>query len=361
MGRRKSPNVMSQSHAFLGQGAYGCVFDKPLRCTQVPKPLIISETSNKHLVSKIFRDKDAYEKEVIASRLAASVDPTGKALLLPTTACEVDEDVYNTLSDSYKCKHSNSDEISFASTINRQMYQLIMPFGGTRIDETLRNMLHGVPIKKFLTMIGPLIDSLVMLDSHKICHNDIKGANVLMTPQGKAILIDHSLMIPYDVVYSSQKYRRLHMSYYPYPPEYRIVFNVINDALEYSIDDVYDSLSSFGTRRYEAYRMFIEDKYLDNQLNKVMKKIATGIKVVRGVVKERQVIDFMSKYVNRVDVYGMGMLFVSIAPYITYKKASEKLEAEFKKFIISMIEPNMVVRATPKKVAVAYKALLKMV
>jgi serine/threonine protein kinase len=345
----------------LGKGSYGCVYSPAIKCESNDDSsklaMSVSNRKTRREVSKVFVNDDAYKKELKAVRLAATVDPTGQSLLLPTKACKITRDQLDRVKDAKKCS-----KIYEESPRKRTFYQLTMPYGGKRFDHALKEMMFGVPFEDFLDMIEPLMQALISLEKQKVCHNDIKGANALLTPQGKGIVIDHTLMVPFSSVYAPSHYRRLKMDYFPYPPEYKIVHHILHSDSDSDSDHAYNlvsnfkhSLKDFGNDRYEAYKNFVSEKTLDAALKKV-----------QGVLQRQlhdkdsnDVIEIMSQYVNKVDVYGMGMLFVTVYKYINFSREKNHLVARKKlsKLVFSMINPDVTCRATPEEAMSMYKSL----
>ena len=147
---------------FLGRGSYGCIYSPPVPCDKKDDAFILDINSkNKHKgrkVSKIFAKEDAFQKELNASLLAAEVDPSGKLLLIPNKACAVDVDKFQKRKDAKRCKNLYGDPPVDNVKLPSTLYQLTMPYGGTRIDHVLKDRaLHGksVTVDEFLKMIEP--------------------------------------------------------------------------------------------------------------------------------------------------------------------------------------------------------------
>ena len=328
--------------AYLGEGSFGCVLTPQINCTG--KETIINKASKSNkTVSKIFIDKEDYDQEIAASRIIKKVDSTGKNILIPYKSCEVKpKDIFKN-NQAYKC-----EKLSYKNNV-QNLYQLIMPYGGTRYDEYIK--INRPTLKAFLSISEPLFKAALLLEEKHICHYDIRGANVLVGTTNKAIVIDHSLIIPYDKIYASTNLRRLKKSYYPYPPECIVYYQIYKykDNIDNFISDQFnESINSYGEKRYESYKSLINNEQINEALDTVTAKLIVIAKNKESIY-QHELYTFMTKYANRIDVYSIGMLIVTVYLYIDYSGVSKKLKDEFKTFIKQLIEPNVFERVNPSE------------
>ena len=333
---------------FLGEGSYGCTISPAVPCDSNIKQIAKGKRGTR-LVSKVISDADTYKRELIAARQAALIDPVGKSILVPVKGCSVSRKAVETNSKSMMC-----DTIRESSATT--LYQLVMPYGGRRFDKEIRDM-GSVPLHKLLVMLEPLFDGLLMLDKKKQCHQDIKGGNVLLTPQGKAIIIDYGLMVPYSTVYTNSNYRRLKYSYYPYPPEYKVFRNLVDAdghdlsdvaSIDDIIKDAFENITSFGDNRQTAYSKYITGT-----------KFKTAVKhMVRLFSAQSNKAEWASLYTDRIDVYGVGMLIASVGNHVQPPK-SAKLRDQFHSFVRHLVYPDMTQRATPAEAHDEFTKLLR--
>lgn len=332
---------------FIARGSYGCVYTPAMKCSTDSAVKQITHKNKAKSVSKIFVNKEAFDKEVASATKIAKIDPTGEHLMVPTSACSVDRTAFNKMKIKNQEKCSNIEE----APTYAPLYQLIMPFGGSRIDDEVRKHHHGKPYKEFLAMIEPLMEGLVALEKQRLCHQDIKGGNVLTTPQGKGIIIDHNLMVPYDTVYSPANHRRLRMEYYPYPLEFQIFTNDVvyhNSSIEKIAHDYNNSLKSFGNSRYHLAIHYLSKELIEEAIKNILKEL-------HKQKTQQQQQHFMTKYANKVDVYAMGMVFVSISRHIMFRTNQDS--KKFDAFVLSMIHPDMTKRSSPEKALKDFKKL----
>jgi len=361
--KKKSKSKNKSNHlndAYLGEGSFGCVLTPEIKCNG-KETIINSASKSKKSVSKIFISKEDYNQEINASKIVKKVDSTGKNILLPYKGCEVKPEEILKNNQAYKC-----DKISYKNKFHN-LYQLIMPYGGRRYDDYMRQ--YTPTLKEFMYISEPLFKALILLEEKHICHYDIRGANVLVGSDKKAIIIDHSLIIKFEKLYNSKNLRRLKKSYYPYPPECIIYYQIykykanFDDFINTQFDE---SINNYGEKRYEAYKSLISNDQINEALNNVTAKLvsiantntnAHNKEDIKETSYQNELYTFMTKYANRLDVYSVGMLIVTVYLYIDYSGVSKNIKDEFKTFIKQLIEPDIFKRVSPLEAYANFKKL----
>lgn len=307
----------------LGEGSFGCVVKPVAKCTSSRKR-ISKNVEGKSEVGKIFVDRKDFEKELEAAKIVADIDPSGKTILVPTEHCKARVDDYVAM----QCE-------AFQGNNNRNGYQILMPYGGVRLDDYVRAREGGIATKEFVTLMLPVAEGIVKMEHHKYCHQDIKVANILVTPQHRAIIIDYSLMVPFKDIYKQQNMHYLHHTYFSYPPEYKSVYyaNSNNDIIETEI------LRNVAT-------------YDNGRFIKRFKKTWGNKNWVYNDIKQLQ------HYVNTIDVYSLGTVFVRLTPFISDKHG--KLRVALEALIDRMIEIDPSKRITPTELVTAMKNIIDM-
>ena len=341
----KNTKTTHSKDKYLGEGSFGCVLKPDIKCIANENIINKSYEKNIHnMVSKIFVDKEDFDKEIAASKQLKKADPNGENILLPYKSCDT------TSKEIFKNIQANQcEELEYYhNKETHKFYQLIMPYGGTRYDEYFKN--YTVTLKEFFNISEPLFKALIDLEKQKICHYDIRGANVLIGNDIKAIIIDHSLIIDYSKLYSAKNLRRLKKSYYPYPPECIVYYKVYNDKenndnfIEYQFDN---AINSYGETRYEAYKSIITTKDIKSGIKKIYTALI-NIVSSHELSYQNELHKFMMQYANMVDVYSVGMLIVTVYRYIDYTGVSKSIKDEFIAFIKHLVHPDMFSRLTPK-------------
>ena len=336
-------NKNDSKDTYLGEGSFGCVLKPEIKCTGTVN--IINKNSKKdpnNMVSKLFMDKEDFNKEIIASKKLKKVDKTGQNILLPYKSCETNSKEIFKNKEATKC-----EDLELYQNNNHKVYQLLMPYGGTRYDHYFEY--NRISLKEFFSISLPLFKALIDLEKHKICHYDIRGANVLIGSTNKAIVIDHSLIIDYSKLYSEKNLRRLKKSYYPYPPECIVYYKMYidKDNNDNFIDLQFeDAITSYGHTRHDAYTSIISDTDIHNAIINVSNKLKDIINKHQDTYKI-ELYNFMKKYANMVDVYSVGMLIVTVYKFIDYTNVPKNIKNDFMLFIKNLIHPDMFKRLTP--------------
>jgi serine/threonine protein kinase len=240
---------------------------------------------------------------------------------------------------------------------SQPIYQLIMPYGGERIDKYFqrrRDEKNPCSFREFLDIVASLFEGLIMMDNKKTCHQDIKSSNVLITREKRAIYIDYSLMLPYDQLYAKQNLHRLRYTYYPYPPEYKIVYLLLvgcNADCPFN-NEVVQNIFKFGDARAKQYFTFVSEAEVYRNLNLLMRKMLS-LKMTK-----HQLLEWIGRYANRVDVYGLGTCLVDLSRYVTVKEESRE---RWSHFVKGMIHPDVRKRFTPRQALHVFTILRNMV
>jgi serine/threonine protein kinase len=332
----------------LGEGSFGCVLKPQVPCDSPAKK--IRATSSKNLVGKIFVDKKDFMKEVRASKIVATVDPNGQNILTPSEYCNTSVD--HVLSNSSATECEAIRDVMYAPN-NPTLYQLTMPYGGERLDKQVRS--NNLSKKKFLELMLPIFEGLVLLEDKGYCHQDIKASNLLITPAKKAIMIDYSLMIPLKDVYASKNIRRLRHTYFPYPPEYKIFYKMYKHLCGKKDCDTWEevlkNITHYGPTRSETFFELYPEADVKKDLERFVawtQEFSSKSKL-EGAFKE---------VANVVDVYSVGTVFVDMYPYTTDKGCTKKFLGSYKKLVQSMIAMDPRDRMTPKTLLARVKSML---
>ena len=301
-----------------------------------------------NLVSKVFTDKSEFKKEIRMSKKAANIDPKNQSIVVPVRSCRVSRGVVDKHPAVRQCDMLNNQ---YSVSANFPLYQLLMPYGGTRIDHFLRDVStpkKPYPLISFLMMVEPLMEGLLLFEAHKMCHQDIKTANILVTPQHKAMYIDYGLMNSYHKLYTLENQRRLKYTYYPYPPEYKIAYYLLSKCDECIIDiGIKNNIAKFGDAREAAFYKFFSQK-------EVVKHAKSVQQFLMGKKDLNQQMAWLSRYANRVDVYSLGTALVDASRYVFLPVSHEQVWHDF---IRGMIHPDVRKRFTPKQAHQAYHKL----
>lgn len=388
MPRKKSAKIVLDSAdkpslGLLGEGSFGCVFRPPVQCSDAEKPLVRSRaarrppTAAQRAVGKVFYDIKDFQKEVSASQATANIDPDGKRMLIPSASCQTTTEAVQEHPAGYLCeKHSDFLQSMGDRYQNKKLYQLLMPYGGIRLDDYVKSFRDATPMTAaaFVRLMMPILEGVVLLSANGQCHQDIKSSNVLVKG-GRAILIDYSLMRPVDDIYASVNRRRWRYSYFPYPPEYKIFHRVVRDlrtsaravaddavALSTLIgapktrDEVFAEVRrnwvSFGERRGKAYYDLFGG---DTKLRSAVDRLYDW--AIQEATTRTKLTDVFAPFAEKVDVYSVGMIFTELSHLLV--PLPTKQAAALRAFIRSLAHPDPRERLGPTAALAAGKKLLK--
>lgn len=301
----------------LGEGSFGCVVSPPIPCESNKKN--ISKTKSE--VGKIFVDAKDFKKEVATAKLVAKIDPTGKNLLTPSEHCETSTASVRDPSITWSCE-------ALRGSGKGRLYQLMMPYGGERLDEYVKK--HKPSRMEFLRLMIPVMEAIVQLQQHKYCHQDIKVSNILVTPEHKAILIDYSLMVPFNDVYTPSNRHYLRHTYLSYPPEYKAVYYKDEDKARV-MGEIMANTSKYASRFRKAWAK--ERKWIYNNLKD------------------------LTANTNKIDVYSLGTVFIRIdEEYLRARKGTDA----FYRLVDDMVAVNPAKRLSPVELLERAKNVLNM-
>ncbi len=335
-----------QEARVLGEGSFGCVLKPPVACAKEPKLFAVKRLQRTQNVGKVFYDKKDYEVEVKASQKVVNIDPRGKHILGPTSHCETTFGKVSDHPSAYECKNVRERIFLNPST---PMYQITMPFGGQRYDKFLKN--GTTRFDDFIQQIIHVLEGVQKLQRHQTCHQDLKASNLLINRDGTVMIIDYSLMMSFDEIYSKKNLRRLHHSYFPYPPEYKIFYlldqKICADECAVALRQVMKNLEHYGNRRKQIFER------IHGGEDEIKRFVATLYEYLRKLLNKgshAQLINLAKK----VDVYSVGAIMMDVDGYILKHGVSKTKLSKYDDAVrsMTMIDPRK--RDT---VAVALKKL----
>lgn len=197
----------------LGKGAFGCVFEPRIPCSDEPTNMY--DPSSGH-VGKVIRDHNEFAKELnILNYINTVVDPTSKFTNKLVKSCKVYNNAIRRTqgSDASKCEFVAQDDPNTVYDQIVQKERATMDF-----DQFLTS-----PDTKMFDVKGvqiwlDLAQALKQFAMHELCHYDLKPANILVTDNNerKFLLNDFGKTTRFDTVYVSdpRKKQGAHGDYY---------------------------------------------------------------------------------------------------------------------------------------------------
>lgn len=299
----------TNSPRILGEGSFGCVMKPAPKC--VGKERRIAKSNAKVTVSKVFADSADFRYEVAASKKVAKVDPKGKHILVPTSYCDTTYGAVSMHPAADNCELIQDLRFSSPTT---KMYQLKMPYGGQRFDKYIKS--NTVSLTEFVQHMIHVLEGVQKLQKHGMCHQDLKASNLLIAAGGQAMIIDYSLMLPFQDVYTSKNIGRLRHSYFPYPPEYKIFYLVYrricdDKQCEDLMPQIMKNLEHYGTDRLQR----MVDLHGD-----IEQYVATFYRHV--LRNKRRLVSTFATYAKKMDVYSVGAIMLDMDKYIDKRKVT---------------------------------------
>jgi hypothetical protein len=327
---------------YLGEGSYGCVVKPPIKCKNLAK--LRKGNKDEKLVGKIFTSASTFNKEIIANKNIIKIDPTAKKLLTAVSHCDVSMKDIKATNRAKHCEFIHGKKQPY-------LYQLNMPYGGVTFKQYFKYSKFNIYI--ILHSLINVFETLILLENKKMCHQDIKPDNILVKPTGESILIDYSLIIPFDKIYNVQNRHRLKYSYFPYPPEYKI-FEFVYFEKCYKYD--------YCSYLYNNYRLTSSTHSNINLINKlfnsedIVKILEAKCNLMIQKDKAGKLDKYMYKFVNRIDIYSVGMSLIKTIKYVyDYKNI------HINSFISHLIHPDFEKRYNPKQALKHLKILLNII
>lgn len=332
---------MESPSEYLGEGSYGCVVKPPVKCINKKK---LKKDKEDNSVGKIFIKKQIFDKEIKTNKIAIKIDKTNNYLLTANSHCKLNPKDIQKTNRVKLCEFKHNHDNTY--------YQLNMPYGGQIIKDYIKyNNINS--INDLLLLAVNLFEGLQLLEKHKMCHQDIKPDNILVKPIGKAVLIDFTLMIPFNTIYSEVNRNRLRYSYYPYPPEYKI-YEYIHFQKCYNYDYCFYVLNAYIN---DNLSILSNDKHLktlftDKEILDILKP-----KITSMIEKEKTktLTKYIEKYTNKIDTYSLGITLVKLLKYINYDMKNKKVN----EFLRNIIHPDFEKRYSPKQAIQHIKQLVR--
>jgi len=314
-GKSKAPKLIQSRLKLLGEGSFGCVVSHPLECSGREVVISAKQRHNVKQVSKLFYDKEKYENEVQLGKLVKKIDPSEKKILVPIKGCEISRNTIQkpaninaiskceNLASMTSTKNISKSPIYDTDLALNKVWQLTMPYAGKEFDTSLKKYKNPIPVRSLAKMLIPLFEALVLLKERNMVHQDIKNANVLIQNR-KAILIDYSLMLPFDKIYQEDNYNRLKRRYRPFPPEYymaSIIMKHKNDFKHMKSTDVKISIIERYKNHLENIQHYFAPYY---SLNELYELSNYGSLMVLALSNYKKFVEFTDK----IDVFSVGTM-----------------------------------------------------
>jgi serine/threonine protein kinase len=323
--------------AFLGSGAYACVFSPPVSCEDTDTD---TDKKNKHVVNddanrgkrvgKLFKNMTDGNNEANIMKHINKIDRRGVFVNRMLSDCSVTQQQL-----TKDARHDLHDCIYLKTTDPHATYHQIT------YDVRAVDLQHFISTEEFYVLDEDLLRQLLRLangirtlGANEWCHRDLKPTNIIKTTDAM-LMNDFGLACRLNEVYAwASDYVLLHKSHY-YPPEFKVFmalkqymstqsarnssakkipsqttiknhvvdevfkkFNIIHDyrALDFTLSADYKRLSSLKKDILNMIEIIVRDTYEFIQFNQASKLDAY----------------FHANFAHKLDSFGLGMIMLSL-------------------------------------------------
>lgn len=361
----KSKNFnKTNDYEFIGSGTYGCVISPPYyEKNNIAKVYVKYSHQESNDVGKLFKSYKYFINELETIQQVIKLDPHSNftikmkgavvydKLLIENDAIleclsytdnensddddsEVDDDFKSSDSDlandllaaissraksnrkSKKDLKKDSNE-SKAKEASPNWGQIIFEDGGVQV-----NKMFEITYEDCLQKFEVFLKGMIKLQENNYVHQDIKPANVLISPS-KISLIDFGLSMKTDEIYDKNNYKLLSYSKYKYyPPEYAIVSIMMKNHW-----NTFSNISDIQAKLDNHDGFFNKSFFINN--NKTEIKFRKGIIKFFNEIKKRNITKiydvFNKDLALKVDVFSIAFIICCFDKHILYTNNEEKL------------------------------------
>ncbi len=307
----------------LGQGAYGCVFDKPLACKT-------GAVDEKGKIGKLTLKSEA-KMEMKLSSILRALPNADNYFGIIFDECAIKPRKNQKDPDLNKCEIINNYGQS-------QYIQITMKYGGKSLDE-LRGRFNTKMINNY-DFTRHILEAGTLLLSKGIIHNDLHMGNVLLGPTKKPMIIDFGLSYQISML-TEKNTEKLLLN--KFDPKYK------QHAPELSIlDAVYNGISL----KENIYSYILEKKKSTVILEKIwgvsFKKGVEDLKaftVASKSIRDRDWFSFYKIYWPKLDAWAIGRILLMIYEELSFDynfKEDATLTPKYKEIITGLLQttPN---------------------
>lgn len=345
---------------FLGSGGYGCVFYPEISCKG-------KETKNINFLSKIVEKDYNSDNEIIIGKVLKQKmekwieNPLDNHFAPVISHCDVKVGDFD-FEEREKCEMLIKEQDDYYV-----LFKIKHISGNTFDDIIIQNSNNALIMLMFTSSYTHLLKSLQMLKHAKICHFDIKAANIVYDDvKSLPIIIDFGLSIDISALVESlerweaatagdasaieteeEKNKKLNNSFYMYDTIYYIwplevhLINYIlhqNDTLtkpamrkmakDYVKNNiVLRAFSPSFIKKYEEECYYELSKYIGKDSDAIIQRIL--------------------KYWHTWDNYGLSLLYIKLLYYLIRNNDGALIKNKFITFFIELCLKN--IHPNPKK------------
>lgn len=338
---------MKRGGKLLGQGTYGCVFDKPFHCMKEKK---IQSGVAKVMITKQDAD-DEYSEQMLLSKIDLQERFTNPIL----DKCTITYNEIMTDTDYKNCRIMRSG--------SKEYEQLIYKHSGYDLS-TYKSVFNKNILEGFVN----ILTGLITLQKHQIVHRDIKPPNILMV-SSKMLLIDFGIMTNYENVYNMELSGFTLESNYLYnPPEYQyyvLVFKKLYSGRQNVVaQNPFRRFSDYGQGYMQLIHQLSKCTKLTNKhyINMFSVQMSLFVETINQQLSTLKTLNVQvlktvfDKFCDKVDVFAMGVSMLQVFGQMDTSKLSKRNVNKFISIILRSIDFNMFTRIDTKSFLQEIKA-----
>lgn len=346
---------MNQTPAVVGKGSYGCVYRPSLKCNN-------GVANHQDKISKLMLSKYAIA-EMKEYDAISKIDTKNEYYLGKPILCRPDKSEENNIK---KCMLSSASITADNSSL------LIMPDGGMSISDYAKRLRQNknptqndiAEFDTFLLKMHNALKIVKLMIENDLMHHDMKPQNMVYNNETESVnLIDFGLAIKKsDIVHRSKTNMNREISHWSYPPESKFInkdsFNNISSKPEYKKREyvatlIYSMNNGLNSEFASAFRIFFSIIGFHNKTD----MDAHMQQYCDFLLNMGDYDNFLEKYVNTFDLYGLGITFITICN--NCKKYMDKDNIDkLKEFSLRLIHPNMNLRYTVDSAIAEYETVV---
>ena len=346
-----------ETHALIGQGAYGCIYSPALTCKD-------STVSYPNAISKVLPALDA-EKEARNMKVVDAIDPHGQYhLKLLNDPCDVPDDI-----NLEHCAVEYKKGTKLQRMNKEDSKMLIYQHGGNPFSIfTAHKTPARLGILELIAFVN-VFKALVVFNRNQFIHNDIKPENIVFTGgtqvRNPVLLkfIDFGSSMTYDTPWNDPR------SYAYWPPQVYILNQITNstrrkrfNSIKLDTGDVRRFAQEFALQSNTGVFGYEKEDTVNRRKvsNALIREIEEYNKMWNNPLSRRKRPQFLADIYKRHDIYGIGMTL-----YQTFDSLDSEIVRipgffkSYKNFVRHLIAPSLRERYSPEQALLEYTKLLQ--
>jgi len=279
--------------AFIGEGAYGCVFDPPLLC----KDAIEKKKTRERTIGKL-GDIEDVKDELLASKILSDV-PNAKDYFVLANLGSYCENLVPLAQQPDKKGIKMCEPIG--RLVNKKMVHYTMPFGGVNIAKYLDSHNNSFPVR---AIVSHILEGAALMTLNGYVHYDIHMGNILIEGS-TARFIDFGFSFSsYNITQHTldEGWKEYDPSNFIEPPEITVLTGLRNG---YTLDKTVKRVVNEKKSLKSAEKLIGLSRF--TQLSEFMKFWNTSV-----VCKKKDWVGFFRLYWPAFDAWGVGIVILSI-------------------------------------------------